>query len=102
MNPNVTINGIEYTPIGGGDEVRIVIGQRGWVWVGWWSQDGTQVTLTKARCIRKWGTTSGLGELVGGPLPSTILDPTGTVRLHELAVVASYAADSGAWRGHLS
>ena len=103
MNPKpITIDGVVYNPAQQGDEVRIVIGQRGWVWVGWWSQSDTEVPLTGARNVRTWGTTKGLGELAAGPTAATVLDPAGTVRLHELAVVASYAASTDGWREHLA
>jgi|TARA_Y100000310_G_scaffold60043_1_gene55420 hypothetical protein len=77
--------------------VRIVIAQRGWVFVGRYTRDDERVTLSNARVIRKWGTSKGLGELVNGPLSGTTLDPAGFVELHELAVVATLAADADAW-----
>src|SRR3990172_2341197 len=77
--------------------LRIVIGQRGWVWVGQLETEGDAVTLTNARCIRKWGTAKGLGELVDGPTAKTVLDPVGTVRLHALGIVASYDASEDGW-----
>ena len=77
--------------------IKIVIGQRGWVWVGRYAEGGDQVVLTDARCIRRWGTSKGLGELVGGPTAKTVLDPAGTVTVHRLGVVASYEADPEAW-----
>ena len=63
---------------------QIVIAQRGWVFVGEVERSGgDDVTITNAKCIRRWGTTKGLGELaLNGPLKSTVLDPMGTVRLH--------------------
>lgn len=76
---------------------RIVIGQRGFVWVGDMAIDGDEVTLTDARNIRRYGTTKGLGELVSGPLKDTVLDPVGTVRLHRLGIVATYDADEAGW-----
>ena len=82
--------------------LRIVIGQRGWVWIGHLEADGDAVTLTNARCIRKWGTTKGLGELVDGPTEQTFLDPAGTVRLHALAIVASYDASEEGWKAALA
>ena len=78
--------------------MRIVIGQRGWVFVGRYSVDGDEVTLTDAQCIRRWGTTKGIGELVKGPTSKTVLDPAGTVRMHRLAVVATVDVDEAAWR----
>ena len=101
MNTNINIDGTEYAPVIRGNEVRIVIGQRGWVWVGHYSTDGEEVVLHDAKNIRRWGTTRGLGELCPGPLAETVLDPVGTVRLHQLAVVATYDCDSEAWAEHL-
>lgn len=77
--------------------MRIVIGQRGWVFVGRYSVDGDEVILTDAKCIRRWGTTRGLGELVKGPTSKTVLDAAGTVHMHRLAVVATIEVDEAKW-----
>jgi hypothetical protein len=83
-------------------KVRIVIGQRGWVWVGYYSASADEVTLSSARCIRRWGTPGeGLGALAAGPKPGTVMDPAGTVRLHPLAVVATYDCDASRWEAAL-
>jgi len=96
----LTINGTEYVPAGNAtpSEWRIVIAQRGWVFVGRWNQDGDDVTLTDAKIIRTWGTTKGLGELAAsGPTGKTVLDHAGTVRLHALGAVASLDTKVTAW-----
>lgn len=106
-NATITIDGVEYlradtiTRDHSGSPVRIVIGQRGWVWVGYYTHANEVVTIAGGRNIRKWGTTAGLGELVGGPTSQTVLDPAGTVEIHELAVVATIAADADAWAEYL-
>ena len=84
--------------------LRIVIGQRGWVWIGHMEEEteGNRVVLTDARCIRKWGTTKGLGELVDGPTAKTVLDPAGTVRLHALGIVATLDASEDGWKAALA
>lgn len=98
MTTTLTINGIDYIPVPTPSEWRIVIAQRGWVFVGRWSQDGEMVTLTDAKNIRTWGTTKGLGELAqSGPTSSTVLDPAGTVRMHILGVVATLDTQVTAW-----
>lgn len=77
---------------------QIVIAQRGWVFVGTVERSGDDVTITDASCIRRWGTTKGLGELAkNGPQSNTVLDPMGTVRLHSLAVVASLDCEEEKW-----
>lgn len=98
MNTTLTINGIDYIPVPTPSEWRIVIAQRGWVFVGRWSQDGEMVTLTDAKNVRTWGTTKGLGELAqSGPTNNTVLDPAGTVRMHILGVVATLDTQVTAW-----
>ena len=77
---------------------QIVIAQRGWVFVGDVTTNGDNVTIENAQCIRRWGTTRGLGEIAkNGPTASTKLDDFGTVRLHALAVVAALDCEAGKW-----
>ena len=67
---------------------QIVIGERGWVWVGDVRREGGDYILSNASVIRVWGTKNGLGELaLEGKQANTILDPCGTVRIPELAVI---------------
>ncbi len=82
--------------------VRILIGQRGWVWVGRYVEYFDEVILSEARNIRRWGTSGGLGQLAEeGPQSNTVLDPAGTVRLHRLAVIATLDAKESVWVSHL-
>ena len=77
---------------------QIVIAQRGWVFVGDVEKSGDDVTINNAQCIRRWGTTKGLGEIArSGPTSNTVLDDMGTVRLHSLAVVASLDCEASKW-----
>lgn len=76
---------------------EIVIAQRGWVFVGDVSEAGDQIVIENASCIRKWGTTKGLGELVNGPTPNTVLDPVGHVQMHQLTVIARIKAGGELW-----
>ena len=77
---------------------QIVIAQRGWVFVGDVERSGDDVTISGAQCIRRWGTTKGLGELAKyGPQKRTVLDYMGTVRMHALAVVASLDVETAKW-----
>ena len=81
--------------------IRIVVLQRGWVAVGRYIKRGSEVVIEKAKIIRSWGTSRGLGELVDGPTSSTKLDPAGTLRQHELAVITSIDCKGDAWLPHL-
>lgn len=83
-------------------KVRIAVLQRGWVFVGKYKKlkDGSR-KLENAQCVRVWGTSRGLGELVNGPLPNTKLDPSGTVEYHYLTEVAGIEANADKWAKHL-
>lgn len=67
---------------------QIAVLDRGFVYVGQCTlQDGVLV-ITGAHCIRRWGTTNGLGELAsGGPTKRTVLDTVGTVRAPQASVI---------------
>lgn len=79
-------------------EIKIVILQRGWVFVGEYYENGTECRLENASCIRNWGTTKGLGELAeDGPTSSTKLDPTPTVNFHKLTIVCSINCNAKKW-----
>jgi hypothetical protein len=76
---------------------QIVIADRGWVWVGNSQVIGDQLVVENARCIRRWGTTKGLGELAaGGPTPDTVLDPMGRLVVPMRAVIGRLACEA-AW-----
>ncbi len=62
-------------------DVRIVVVAGGFVFVGEYEEKEKYVHLSATSCIRRWGTTKGLGELVNGPTKETILDPAGLVSI---------------------
>lgn len=101
---NVTIDGIEYTPVTTSTDNPIVIAilQRGWVFVGRLDSIGDDRVLTDAFVIRQWGTTKGLGEIAkGGPTSKTVLDPAGTVRFRALGAVATIDCVEDKWASKL-
>lgn len=77
--------------------VKIAILQRGWVFVGRYSKKDNDCVLENALCIRQWGTTKGLGELVNGPTSKTVLDDAGTVRFHEMGVICLIDCNESKW-----
>ena len=93
--PSDTIQ--EYaTPIDLGPQ-QIVIADRGWVWVGKSRFEGENLVIEDARCIRFWGTTSGLGQLAEyGPTPKTKLDQVGRIIVSRRALIARIACKT-AW-----
>ena len=83
------INGEEMGP------QQIVVVDRGWVYVGIARHVDGALKIENARCIRRWGTTRGLGELAeSGPTSETKLDPMGTVLVPDRAVISVIACKS--------
>jgi hypothetical protein len=83
-------------------EIRIVIAQRGWVFVGKYSTDGDDVVISGGSVIRRWGTTRGIGEIAAnGPTKSTILDASPDIWIHKLSVVASIVANAEKWANYV-
>jgi hypothetical protein len=91
----ITVNGVEYLRADARlpSPTQIVVAQRGWVYVGLVSVEGDDLVIRDAKNIRKWGTSRGLGELRSGPLPATVADYYGTVRMPLLSVVSRIDAE---------
>lgn len=80
-------------------DVKIVVLQRGWVYIGRFSKDKEGICkLQNACCIRTWGTTMGLPELVNGATSSTILEKcAGEVEFDWLVVINTIQVNSSKW-----
>ena len=84
------------------NDIKIVILQRGWVYIGKLSTEGDMFTLEDAYNIRRWGTTSGLGQLaLEGKQEETQLDKTGKVTFHILTSVAIIDCNQEIWKEKL-
>lgn len=101
----VEINGIIYVPkssvqnqvfIG---DIKIVILQRGWIYIGRFERTGNDCKLTNACNIRSWGTSKGLPELVNGATSSTKLDKCeGIVEFDWLTVIHTITVNPEKWK----
>tara|TARA_R110000868_G_scaffold74752_6_gene216289 strand:+ start:91 stop:411 length:321 start_codon:yes stop_codon:yes gene_type:complete len=80
-------------------EIKIVVLDRGFVYVGRVSNEAHFVIIKNAKNIRSWGTTKGLGELVSGPLSTTKLDHVGTVRAPFRALISLIDVEQKKWKG---
>lgn len=101
----IEINGKTYVPIDSlqkhtnyeGD-IKIVVLQRGWVYVGRLDRKGNDCKLYNASCIRTWGTTKGLAELVNGVTSLTKLDKCeGIVEFDWLTVIHTITVNPQKW-----
>lgn len=80
-------------------DIKIVVLQRGWVYIGKFERKGNDCKLHNAFCIRVWGTTKGLPELVNGATSSTKLDKCeGVVEFDWLTVVYTITVNSEKWK----
>lgn len=84
----------EYIDLG----LRIVALQRGWVYIGILKQKDMNCLIENAYCIRRWGTSNGLGELaLKGKQSNTVLDQCGTIEYHKLTEVFTMKCDPQKW-----
>lgn len=103
----IKIDNIEYvrkdsqTDITG--KIKIIICQRGWVYVGYFERNGNDCIVRKANTIRLWGTTNGLGQIAkNGPTDKTKLDKCyGEVEFDYLTVVSTIACEESKWKSVL-
>lgn len=78
--------------------IKIVVADKGFVFVARVEQTKDKVTLHNAKNIRRYGTTKGIGQLVNGPTASTLLDDFGTVTLHPDKVVFILDVEQAKWK----
>jgi hypothetical protein len=101
----IEINGVEYVRKDSVSKVKeftgdikIVVLQRGWIYVGRFERNENNCKLHNAYCIRVWGTTKGLQELVNGVTTSTKLDKCeGVVEFDWLTVVHTITVNASKW-----
>ena len=76
----------------------IVVADRGFVYVGQCDIDAEWCVITKARNIRYWGTTRGLGQLAReGPTKDTKLDAITAVRIPMRAIISVIDSEEKLW-----
>lgn len=81
--------------------LAIVVLDRGFVYVGKVTVEDDWCKIERAKNIRVWGTTNGLGELVNGPTKNTRLDSVGNVRAPIRAVISIIDVKDEKWNGIL-
>jgi hypothetical protein len=80
-------------------DIKIVVLQRGWVYIGRFEKIGNDCKLHNAYNIRIWGTSKGLPELVNGATSQTKLDKCdGIVEFDWLTVVHTITVNKESWK----
>lgn len=78
--------------------LRLAILDRGFVYVGRIKETPEGIRIERAACVRRWGTTNGLGQLAAeGPTRQTILEESLPVIVYRAAVMHQIECDAGKW-----
>lgn len=78
--------------------LAICVLREGFVLIGFLKKEAGVPYLEQGKVIRLWGTTKGLGELVNGPTPNTVLDDIpATVTLWTIPLF-TFPVNPEAWR----
>ena len=78
----------------------IVVLDKGFVYVGTLVTGAKFITIENAKCVRRWGTTNGLGQLAKeGPQSNTVLDDACKVRAL-LCELKHFIICEGEWKNH--
>lgn len=98
----IKIDDVEYVRKGAEEaykgDIKIVVLDRGFVYVGRVNVEGDWVNISSAQNIRIWGTTKGLGELRSGPLSGTKLDNVGNVKAPLSALISIIDVEQNKWK----
>jgi hypothetical protein len=88
--------------------LRIFVITSGWVFIGRVEvgadgshvlNSGGEVTILGPACIRRWGTTRGLGQIAkNGPTQDTLLDPCPNLFVPRQQIILSIQCDEDSWK----
>lgn len=97
----VMVDGEKYVRAVDCGEIKIVVFERGFVYVGRYHQDGDEVAIFNARSVIRWGTTGHLGQLAHGPQVNTKLGECCTVRARASQVIHTIEVSQDDWNKHI-
>lgn len=83
-------------------DIKIAILQRGFIYIGKFERKGNDCKLHNAYCIRRWGTSYGLGQLaIEGRQSRTELDKVGLIEFDILTCIALINCKEELWKNEL-
>ena len=97
----IVIDGVTFVEESVSGPIRIVVIERGFVYVGMVEEADGVVSIYGARSLIRWGSSQHLGELVNGPLVNTKLGAPCTVRCRIQQVIHFIEVDQDGWRKHI-
>jgi len=98
----IMIDDVKYVPACECGPIKIVVIERGFVYVGRTeeSDESETVTIRGARSLIRWGSSQHLGELVDGPLENTKLGASCTVLVRREQIIHMIEVNNG-WSKHI-
>jgi hypothetical protein len=97
----IMVDGVRYVPAEDlNGKIKIVVLDRGFVYVGRFECEGEQVLISGARSLIRWGTNAHLGQLVNGPLENTKMGDRCCVRAFLDQVKHTIEVNQDAWSKH--
>ncbi len=99
MKNDVVIDGVKYRAVKNGN-IKIVVLERGFVYVGYVEETDTKIIITNARCLIRWGTKNHLGELAEGPSENTKLGDPCIVMARLEQVIHTIEVNQDEWKKH--
>ena len=97
ISNSVTIDGVEYIPKSAAGNIKIIVLDRGFVYVGRVQELDDRIEVARARCIIRWGTTGHLGELFNGPLEGTKLGDYCSFTAYKSSVIHMINVSADMW-----
>ena len=101
MAKEIIVDGVVYRPVVDYGPIKIVVIERGFVYVGRVEVNGNEMTIEGAHSIIHWGTTKHLGELTDGPLKDTKLGAPCTVQVLLRQVIHMIEVNQDGWHKHI-
>jgi len=93
---NVTINGVEYTPVKAANGTRaVVVVDRGWIFAGDVTRENGRIKLTKALHVFKWENVGFAGMIADTKKAKADLRPIADVDIPEGAEVFCVPVSDG-------
>ena len=97
-----TIDGVRYRQVDEFGPIKIVVLERGFIYVGRTEPANEEITIHGARSLIRWGTSHHLGELHDGPLKDTKLGASCTVRARLDQLIHTIEVSQDAWSKHIT
>ena len=98
----IVVDGIEYAPVIQMGDIKIVVLNCGFIYVGRVEIVNAEMIIRGARNIIRWETTRHLGELVNGPLEKTKLGDSCVVKCFLSQVIYTIEVNQNEWNKHIS